>query len=145
VGDHRAVEEVVEHAYAHIEPAPIDTAVMEKLDDLRVIPVDVGWADLGTWQAVFEALPKGPDGNAQAVGPEARTIVIDSHDSLIWAEDGSVAVVGLDRVAVVSSAGGFLVCPLERVEEVRAVVDQLRLNHPRAAASTTDTREPPKR
>lgn len=105
-----------EEAYAKIEPAPIDIAVMEKVSGLRVVPANVGWFDLGSWQSVHMALEQDERENVVVRGN-----VIDTTGSLVWNDDPTVEVnvLGMKGVAVVASAGKVLVLPLDRAQDVR--------------------------
>ncbi|MFZ6183231.1 mannose-1-phosphate guanylyltransferase [Nannocystis pusilla] len=110
-------------AYAAIQPASIDVAILEQLADLRVAASDVAWTDLGSWAAIREALPRDGDGFAVHAENGAAVHVVDGRDGLVWTDGADVAIVGLDGVAVISSGGRILVCPLERAQEVRAAAE----------------------
>jgi mannose-1-phosphate guanylyltransferase/mannose-6-phosphate isomerase len=112
-------------AYDRVPSLAIDVAVMEKLADLRVIPADVGWNDIGSWSAVLEILPRDEHGNATMNGAGARTFVTHGRDVLVWNEGGDVAVLGVTGVAVVVRDGRVLVCAVERSQDVRHAVDGL--------------------
>lgn len=115
----------LDDAYARIHPEPIDTAVMEKQTDLRVVPADVGWTDLGSWRAVSEIAHRDEHGNA-GISDDAAPVLFDCEGTLAWAEGMQVAVVGMRDVAVVCSGNRVIVCPLDRAQEVRSVVEALR-------------------
>jgi len=108
-------------AYESIEAAPIDTAVMEKLDDIVVVPADVGWTDLGAWPSMAELGEPDAHDNVVLGKPGAPVHLRDAANCLVWTEGSQVGVVGLDGVAVVVSGDAVLVCPLERAQEVRDV------------------------
>ncbi|MBZ5707665.1 mannose-1-phosphate guanylyltransferase [Nannocystis pusilla] len=110
-------------AYASIQPASIDVAILEQLADLRVAATDVAWTDLGSWAAIREALPRDGDGFAVHAENGAAVHVVGGRDGLVWTDGADVAIVGLDGVAVISSGGRILVCPLERAQEVRAAAE----------------------
>lgn len=118
-------EKTPAQAYAEIEAAPIDVAVMEKLDDIIVVPADVGWSDLGSWQSIAQSLPKDEAGNVVRSGDDARTAVIDATDCVVWNEDATVGVMGVSGLAVVAVGGRVLVCRLDQAQRVRAIVDAL--------------------
>jgi mannose-1-phosphate guanylyltransferase/mannose-6-phosphate isomerase len=124
-GDEQGVAHAIARAYESVEPAPVDVAVMEKLDDLLVVPADVGWTDLGSWQAVASVLAADPRGNRCAQATGAHSVVLDCDDTLVWNQDATVAVVGLRDIAVIAVGGRVLVCPLSRAQEVREVVAAL--------------------
>ncbi len=107
--------------YPAIPAIPIDTAVMERLDDLSTVVLDCGWSDLGSWEALAEALADDPAGN-QAHG---RAIAIDARDNLLWTDDGVVAVLGVEGLAVVQSGRAVLVVPKARSQEVRRIVEEI--------------------
>jgi mannose-1-phosphate guanylyltransferase len=118
-------EETPQQAYANIEAAPIDVAVMERLADIVVVPADVGWSDLGSWESIAQALPRDDAGNVVRTGDKARTAVVDATNCLVWNEDATVGVLGVTGLAVVAVGGRVLVCPLDQAQRVRAVVDAL--------------------
>lgn len=107
------------HADApEFERAPsdsIDYAVMEKDDRVAVVPVAMGWSDLGSWQAVHALSPKDEHGNA-ATGD---TFLHDSSGNLIRAGDKRVSLVGMRDVAVIVDGDDILVMPLSRSQDVR--------------------------
>jgi mannose-1-phosphate guanylyltransferase/mannose-6-phosphate isomerase len=104
----------------------IDYAVMEKCPggkdfDIRMVPLNAGWSDLGAWDAVWQVSAKDGDGNA-AVGD---TFVRDSHDTLVHATSRLVGVVGLDNVVVVETPDAVLVTDRSRSQEVKHIVGHL--------------------
>ncbi len=107
----------------HALPAiSIDHGVMEKLDDLATLPLDCGWSDLGSWEALAEVLPHDRDGNRC----HGDVVASGCRDSLLWSEAGTVAVLGMSGVVVVRTGDAVLVMPRERSQEVREIVDRLR-------------------
>lgn len=102
------------------ETAPsvsIDYAVMEKDARVAVVPVAMGWSDLGSWQAVHGlASPKDANGNA-VVGD---VFLHDCRGNLVRAGDKRVTLVGMEGVAVIVDGDDILVMPLARSQEVRA-------------------------
>lgn len=112
-------------AYASIPSLSIDVAVMEKAANLRVLPADFGWTDLGSWEAVYELARKDEDGNAKLwAGPEP--IVLESRGCLAWSEQAQVALVGLEDVLVVQCGSRILVTHRDRAQDVRQILDELR-------------------
>jgi len=101
------------------ETAPsdsIDYAVMEKDDRVAVVPVAMGWSDLGSWQAVH-ALAACDEADNAAVGD---VFLHDSLGNLIRAGGKRVSVVGMEGVAVIVDGDDILVMPLKRCQDVRA-------------------------
>lgn len=107
-------------------PESLDVAVMEKLADLRVVPARVGWTDLGSWAAVFDLAPKDKRGNACISASAPPPVLLDTENSMVWAESMQVALIGTTGLAVIQSGEKILVCPLDRAQQVRTVVDTLR-------------------
>ncbi|MBE9507840.1 MAG: mannose-1-phosphate guanylyltransferase [Chloroflexi bacterium] len=98
----------------------IDYGVMEGAEDVAVIPVDIGWSDVGSWTSLSELLPADEEGNI-VVGPH---VGIDTRDTLIFSKGDQrlIATVGLEGMVIVDTEDALLVCPREREQEVRAIV-----------------------
>ena len=101
----------------------IDYAVMEKTDRSAVLPVDLGWSDLGSWESVWSNVTRDGKGNAVS-GPVE---LLDVRNSIVRS-DGSLltAVVGLENVVVVVSDGAVLVAPKSAKAEMKTLLDQLK-------------------
>ncbi|HEX2224297.1 MAG TPA: sugar phosphate nucleotidyltransferase [Thermoanaerobaculia bacterium] len=107
--------------YGRLPANSIDYAVMEKLDAISTFPLDCGWSDLGSWEALYEVLPAAADGNAH----RGDTLAVDSRGNLLFSDAGTVAVVGVRDLVVVRTGDTVLVCPRERSQDVRKLVAQL--------------------
>jgi len=118
-GDAAALDQASETAYAAVPSAPIDIAVMEKLARLDVLPVKLGWNDLGSWAAIHGVSPLDSDDNALLSDSAGSIDAIDCAGSLVWSEGVEVVAIGLRGLAVIASDGKLLVCPIERAQEVR--------------------------
>jgi len=97
--------------------------VMERAEDVAVIPVDIGWSDVGSWASLLELLPSDGEGNI-IVGPH---VGIDTRDTLVFGKSGKrlIATIGLEGMVIVDTEDALLVCTREREQEVRAIVRQL--------------------
>ncbi|WP_332818070.1 mannose-1-phosphate guanylyltransferase [Sphingopyxis sp.] len=101
------------------EAAPsdsIDYAVMEKDDRVAVVPVSMGWSDLGSWHMIHALGDQDADGNAVA----GDVFLHDSHGNLVRAGGKRVSLVGMENVAVIVDGDDILVMPLARSQDVRA-------------------------
>jgi mannose-1-phosphate guanylyltransferase len=107
--------------YPALKSISIDYAVMERLGELHTLGLDCGWSDLGSWAALAEVRPQDGAGNVV----EGDVVAIDARDNLLFAEQGTIAVVGVAGLAVVRTADAVLVLPLERAQEVRAILQRL--------------------
>ncbi|WP_447762274.1 mannose-1-phosphate guanylyltransferase [Sphingopyxis panaciterrae] len=95
----------------------IDYAVMEKDDRTAVVPVAMGWSDLGSWHAVH-ALAGDKDAGGNAVAGDA--FLHDCRGILVRAGGKRVSIVGMEHVAVIVDGDDILVMPLARAQDVRA-------------------------
>ncbi len=113
--------------YARFAAVPIDVALLERADNVRVVPVDYSWSDVGSWAALAELAPQGEGGNRTALSGGARLIAEDAHDCLAYAEgDELIALVGVQNLVVVRAGNATLVCPRERAQDVKRIVERLR-------------------
>jgi mannose-1-phosphate guanylyltransferase/mannose-6-phosphate isomerase len=100
----------------------IDYSLMEKSARVAVVPVDIDWSDIGSWQALWDVSAKDSSGNVV----HGDVILEDVHNSLIRAENRLVAGVGLVDMLVVETADALLVAPLARAQEVKKVVNRIK-------------------
>ncbi|HCK82791.1 MAG TPA: mannose-1-phosphate guanylyltransferase/mannose-6-phosphate isomerase [Candidatus Competibacter sp.] len=100
----------------------IDYAVMEKTDQALVMPLAVGWNDVGSWSALWEVGERDGDGNIT----RGDVISVDSRNTYVDAATRLIATVGVDNLVVVETADAILVANKERVQEVKDVVDRLK-------------------
>ena len=112
-------------AFAACPKDSIDYAVMEKTEHAMVMPLAVGWNDVGSWTALWEVGQHDADGNIE----RGDVIGIDTRDSYIDAASRLVATVGVEHLVVVETADAVLVASKDRVQEVKAIVDRLKANH----------------
>jgi mannose-1-phosphate guanylyltransferase/mannose-6-phosphate isomerase len=108
----------------------IDYAVMERTKLAAVVRADMGWSDVGSWDAVWDNLERDTSGNAIS-GP---AVVLDSRNSLVRAEDGILtAVVGIDNAVVIATGDAVLVAARDKAEKVKELVEQLKAQNRREA------------
>lgn len=111
-----------EASYREVPRDSFDRVVMEKTNQGAVVPVDMDWSDIGSWDALWEHLPKDADGNASS----GDFIAQDTRDCVVYSDDQLVALMGVENLVVVASDDGVLVMPRERSQELRSLVDKLR-------------------
>ena len=99
----------------------IDYAVMEHTRDAQVLPIDVGWSDVGAWSALWDIAERDAAGNAH----HGDVIALDCRDTYAWSER-LVAMIGLEGVVVVETPDATLVAAKDRVQEVKEVVARLK-------------------
>ncbi len=105
-----------------VESISFDHAVMEKTPDSIVVPIDPGWSDIGSWDAVWRAAGKDAGGNAVS----GNAVLHGVSNSYVSSTGAMTAVIGLEGVAVVNTGDAVLVTSLDRAQDVRAVIELLR-------------------
>jgi mannose-1-phosphate guanylyltransferase/mannose-6-phosphate isomerase len=113
------------HAMGKCPCDSIDYALMEKTSKAAVVAADLGWSDIGSWQALWDVLEKDNAGNIIQGNPE-NLIIRDTRNCLIRSDDRLVATVGLEDTLVVETADAVLVAPLSKSQEVKKVVQHLK-------------------
>lgn len=99
----------------------IDYAVMEKTSHAAVIPMDVGWNDIGSWSAIWDVSEKDEHNNVI----EGDVLTVDSQHNYIHAENKLVATVGVDNLIIVETKDAILVANKDKVQGVKSIVSQL--------------------
>lgn len=108
--------------FAAADNISIDHAIMEKTSRGMVVPVQMQWSDVGSWDAAWKLGPKDGHGNVS----QGDIVTIDTKRSLLRSEGGAVvAAIGLDQMAVIALRDAILVAPLDRVSEVKDIVEGL--------------------
>lgn len=107
-----------------IPALPIDIAVMEKTDRIAVIPVDIGWSDVGSWDALFDILDLDADGNGFR-GSSPNRLAIDTKNTLVYSDKLTVTI-GIENLVIVDTQDVLMICKRERAQDVKKVVDMLR-------------------
>ncbi|MBL8131141.1 MAG: mannose-1-phosphate guanylyltransferase [Anaerolineae bacterium] len=102
----------------------LDTGVMEGAERIAVIPVDIGWSDVGSWDALFDVLDLDVDGNGFR-GSSPNRIVVDTKNSLVYSDKLTVTI-GVENLVVVDTPDVLMICRKDRAQDVRKVVDLLR-------------------
>jgi mannose-1-phosphate guanylyltransferase / mannose-6-phosphate isomerase len=100
----------------------IDYAVMEKAGNVAVIPCNLGWSDIGSWNALGELLPPDGSGN-RALG---ETVLIDTKNCLVKSDHHLVATVGVEDLIIVDTPDAVLVAHKNKTQDVKKVVQQLK-------------------
>ncbi|MEQ8817622.1 MAG: mannose-1-phosphate guanylyltransferase/mannose-6-phosphate isomerase [Thalassobaculum sp.] len=109
-------------AFASAPAEAIDTAVMETTPRAAVVPVDMGWSDVGAWSALWEIGDRDAAGNVAA----GDVVLHEARNCYVRAEHGLVGVAGLEDVVVVATDDAVLVADRRRAQDVKLLVEQLR-------------------
>ena len=117
-----AFQKSLEKHFAAMPSISIDYGVLEKSDKVSLIPCDIGWNDVGSWQAVHEISSKDESGNAL----RGNVIAVDCRNSLIRAEKRLIAAIGVEDLCVIETADAVLISKNDQTQRVREVVDALQ-------------------
>jgi mannose-1-phosphate guanylyltransferase/mannose-6-phosphate isomerase len=116
--------------FARSPKKSIDYAVMQRTKVAAVVPTDLGWSDIGSWNTVWDVLDHDADGNAT----DGPVVMLDSRNSLVRSEESVLTtVVGLDDVIVVATTDAVLVSARAQAEQVKTLVEQIKAHNHRAA------------
>jgi len=107
---------------SHCPSDSIDYALMEKTSRAAVVVADLGWSDIGSWQALWQVLEKDDSGNVC----QGDVLIEETRNCLIRSENMLVATVGLEDTLIVQTADAVLVAPLSRSQDVKRIVTTLK-------------------
>jgi mannose-1-phosphate guanylyltransferase len=117
--------DVIHPAEADFAQAPsdsIDYAVMEKAAHVAVAQVDMGWSDLGSWDALADLLPKDAAGNAF----QGHVLTHDTRNCVVRSVAGKrIALIGVEDLVVIASGDDILIMPKGQSQAVKKIVEQL--------------------
>jgi mannose-1-phosphate guanylyltransferase len=118
--------EILNTEFIKLPSIAIDHLIMEKTPNLLVLPADIGWSDIGSWDVVADINSdenKDIDGNYK----EGNIITIDTHNTTILSHDNKkiIATIGLDNFIIVTTKEAIVIVPRGRSEEIREIVSLL--------------------
>ncbi len=117
-------EDAVRRYYEAVPSVSVDYGVMEKAENVLVVPAGFGWDDVGSWCALERVWGDGTGAGSVVRGD---AVLVDAERCIVYADGGGVAaVVGLSDVIVAHTKDATLVCPKARARDVRRVVEELK-------------------
>lgn len=116
------LQEIPTEAFAAVPDISLDYAIMECSARVVVVPADIGWSDIGSWNAIRDLIPADADNN-RATG---EAIFVDSANTFVQSEDRLVAAVGIDNLMIIDTPDALLVAHPDKAQEVKRVVAQLK-------------------
>jgi len=122
LGTDRA-DEVLESIWETLPPISIDHGVMEHAQRVAVIPLQAGWNDVGSWDALEEILPVDAEGNCLVQG---ETLLVDSRGTIVSGGKRLIALVGVEDLVVVDSGDALLIGHKQQIQKIKEVVERLR-------------------
>ena len=116
-------EPILSRVWPQVARQTIDYGVMEKAQDVVVIPADIGWSDIGSWTSLVDVLGADTDGNT-VVGPH---LGINTRDTLVMGrgEKRLVVTIGVEQMVIVSMDDVVMVCSKKQAQDVRTIVQYL--------------------
>ncbi len=116
------IEDVTRSVFSKLKSESIDYGILEKAEKVAVIPSEMKWSDVGSLHALDDVLPADDENNVM----EGNLISIDNKNSIFYCCNRLVSAIGLKDMIVVDTADATLICPKNRAQEVRKVVDILK-------------------
>lgn len=116
-------EQKLEEVWDQIEKISIDYAVMEKAENMAVIPAEFGWNDVGSWAAMYDVLKLDRSGNS-VKGSHTERVLLDTKNTLVYS-DKLVVTIGVENIIVIETPDALLICHKNRTQDVKEVVNHL--------------------
>ena len=123
-------QENLAEIYAKFPSLSMDYGLAEELvkhaEKVAVVPVDMAWSDLGSWDSIYARHKKDANNNVT----HGEVVSLDTQNSLIWTETGLVATLGLNNVVVIQTADATLICERSRAEDIKTLVAEVKARKP---------------
>ena len=119
----RLSQPVLRRAYRRAPSLPIDVAVMERSQRVWTLPVRFHWSDVGTWSSLADELGVTA---SRSISVSGELAFDDGGGNLVWADGKTVALLGVEGLAVIDTGDALLVARLDRSPELRRVVEALK-------------------
>jgi mannose-1-phosphate guanylyltransferase len=117
-----SLAEVLKREYGRSPAISIDFGLLEKAENVVALKADFQWNDVGSWEFMRDVHPADTAGNV-GVGD---VVFLDGSNNTVVSHERLIALVGVDDIVVVEDAGAVLVCPRDRVQDVKRIVAELK-------------------
>lgn len=118
--------EFSEAHFAKVKNISIDYALFEKSKRIKIVPCDIGWSDIGSWNELGKLYDKDKDGNHIT----GETMLEEVHDSVIHAEHRLVAAIGVENLIIADTQDALLIAGKDKAQDVKKIAERLKeLNH----------------
>lgn len=114
--------EVLAEVWPTLQSETIDYGIMEQAERVAVVPADFGWSDVGSWDALYDLKDADGDGNVVA----GEHVGVDTRGTYVYSDGRLIATAGVEDLIIVDTGDAVLVCPRDRAQDVRAIVDRLK-------------------
>jgi len=112
----------INRIWPSVSKQTIDYGVMEGARKVVVIPVEIGWTDIGSWGALFDLLPSDKHGNV-LIG---NNLIIDSENTLVFGDERLISIMGVKDLIIIDTPDALMVCSREREQDVKTIVEKLK-------------------
>ncbi|MCF7545252.1 mannose-1-phosphate guanylyltransferase/mannose-6-phosphate isomerase [Pseudomonas petrae] len=109
-------------SFAKVPDISIDYALMERSDKVATVPCDIGWSDIGSWNAVSELTPQDDHGNRC----EGEVLAHGARNNYVHSEERLTALVGVEDLLVIDTADALLIAHKDHAQDVKHIVTQLK-------------------
>ena len=117
-------EKTLTSVYGQLKSISIDYGIMEKSKNVFLVKGEFDWSDVGSWETVYELSEKDENGNSNV----GETYYSNSYNSFVLSPNKFVALIGVDNLIVVNTNDSLLICSRENAQDVKQVVDYLKMN-----------------
>lgn len=124
--------------YETLPNISIDYGLAEKAKKVAVVPVDMAWSDLGSWDSIYDRHEKNDDNNVI----KGEVITADTSNSLLWSESGVLTTLGVDNLVVVQTPDVTMIANKDRAEDVKMIVNQVKDQYPEMVTTHTTASRP---
>lgn len=112
--------------YANFPNLSMDYGLAEKAEKVAVVPVDMAWSDLGSWDSIYQRHEKDSHNNVT----KGDVFMQDTTNSLLWSQSSLLATAGLDNIVVIQTPDATLICDRSRTEEIKTLVARVKAYKP---------------
>jgi mannose-1-phosphate guanylyltransferase len=109
----------------NIRPESIDYAVMEKSEKVNVVPSDIGWSDLGSFDSLYDVLPKDEMGNTQSL----NTIHMGSKNNLVISHDRMISTIDVEDLMIIDTQDAMVIAKKGSTQKIKDLVAMVKKNH----------------
>lgn len=117
-------EKVLNEVYPKLQKISIDYGIMERSNEVLVFPADMGWNDVGSWDSLGAIFPPNQEGNIVRAD---KNIMLDTNDCIVYSDKQLITTMGLDNMIIVSTDDALLVCPKNKAQDVKKIVEELNI------------------
>ncbi|ATX81461.1 mannose-1-phosphate guanylyltransferase [Mariprofundus ferrinatatus] len=131
-------QEVIRSSFEKMPDISIDYGIMERSERVSLVPAEIGWSDVGSWDAVHEMAKHDADGNEMS----GNVMAIDCRNTLLRSEKALIAAVGIEDIIAVETPDAILLCKAGQSQRVKEIVDNLKEGEGRYHVEHVTVRRP---